>query len=50
MATPKPFEIDERWFEEWFAMGWERLLEYLTGWEFFDAWCLDHEQEKQDEL
>ena len=44
-----PIEIDERWFEELFTMGWERLLEYLTGWAFFDAWCLDHPQEEESE-
>jgi hypothetical protein len=40
-----PINIDERWFEEWFVMGWDKLIEYLAGWAMFDAWCLDHEQE-----
>lgn len=30
-------------------MGWDRLVEYLTGWAMFDAWCLDHEQEDSRE-
>lgn len=44
-ANPDPAQIDERWFDEWFTMGWERLIEYLTGWAMFDSWCLDHERD-----
>lgn len=40
-----PHTIDERYFDEWFEMGWAQLIHYLTGWSLFDSWCLDHEQE-----